>query len=385
MKALLERARGSPLHITTDFTAPVGTATLLSPHTRQIRSLDLAYNEWADIQWFSEVNSGSLPLLRSLKINVADDLMLLINQSYSMPSPPLSLFSNAVNLDQFALRLRRSSSLNPFVFPNLTTFRLSTMTGWHKFKVLDLLNFLEASPMLRTVELEIFASILLEGVAQRGVVVLPNAQTFSLFIGDGEPAYELAAHISSPSASCTSLIHEAYITTGHNIRNGFPTAASWNGIVHQYTRSPIEVVSLEIKSLEDDIISCTLTFRSSGGATIRFGLQADGYDDEDEFEMPLEEVVRVVFLEASRAVQDYPLPNAKHLHILHRISLSDSDEAIHMAAIVELAKSRHEQGRPFERVTVRAVELPARMEEMLEPWVGEADCCKEEYTCVHDE
>jgi len=381
VRTLLERARGSPLDIITKHTTPVGTATLLSPHTRQIRSLNFVYNDWADIRWFSEVNSGSLPLLRTLKINVTDDLMLSTNQ---LESPPLSLFSNAVNLDQFALCLRRSSFLDPFVFPNLTTFKLSTTEGWYKFKVLDLLNFLEASPMLRTVEVKIITSMLLEGVAQRGVVVLPDVQTFSLFMGDGEPAYELAAHISCPSASYTSLIHEMDITTGHDIRSAFPTAALWNGIVHQYTRSPIEVISLEIKSLEDDIISCTLTFRSSDGTTIRLGLQAAGDDDEDG-PMSLEEVVRGVLIQASGTVQDYPLHNAKHLHILHRISLSDSDELILMGAIVELAKSRHEQGRPFERVTVRAVELHARMAEMLKPWVGEADCCEEEYTCVHDE
>jgi len=121
---------------------------------------------------------------------------------------------------------------------------------------MDLLNFLEASLMLWTVDMKIIGKISLEGVAQRGVVVLPNVQTFSLVMDDGGPAYELAAHISCPSASHTSLIRETdvdYVFTNQDIRDAFPTAASWNTIVHQYTRSPVEVVVLDIKLLRNFI------------------------------------------------------------------------------------------------------------------------------------
>ena len=95
--------------------------------------------------------------------------------------------------------------------------------------------------------------------------------------------------------------------------------------------------------------------------------------------MSLEEVVRGVFLEASKTVQDYPLPNAKHLHILHRLYLPDeSDKVGHTRTILELVESRYELGRPFERVTVRAVGLPVVMVQMmLEPWVGVVDCYRE--------
>ena len=48
-------------------------------------------------------------------------------------------------------------------------------------------------------------------------------------------------------------IHEMY----------FPTAASWNTIIRQYARGPIEAISLEIKTPQDPIIPCTLAFRSS--------------------------------------------------------------------------------------------------------------------------
>ena len=239
--------------------------------------------------------------------------------------------------------------------------------------------------MLQTVHMEIITTILLEGIAQRGVVVLPNVRSFSLMMDDGEPAYELATHISCPSASRTSLIHKTTtdeIPADHDVRYAFPTATSWDVIVRQYTTSPVEAISLEIQLLQDTIISCSLIFRSSDGAIIRLGLEVsrdDDDDDEDGFHMTLEEVVRGVFLEASKTVQDYPLPNTKHLHILHRLYLpNEFDKVEHTRAILELAESRYELGRPFEHVTIRAVSLPVVTVQMvLEPWVGVVDCYRE--------
>jgi len=244
--------------------------------------------------------------------------------------------------------------------------------------------------------MEINSASFSEDITQRGVVVLPEVQTFSLVMDDSEgPAYELAAYISCPSARHTSLIHKKTldeIYTNHDERYAFPTATSWDVIVCQYTTSPVEVISLEIKPPQDSLVSCSLTFRSSDGAIIRLGLEVsrdyddDGDNDDDEFHMTLKEVVRRVFLQASRTVQDLPLPNAKHLQILHRFSLQDyPDKAAHTGAIMELARSRYELGRPFERVTVRAVGLPVVMAKlMLEPWVGVVECCRE-YAYGYDE
>jgi len=49
-----------------------------------------------------------------------------------------------------------------------------------------------------------------------------------------------------------------------------------------------------------------------------------------------------------------------------------------MADIVELAKSRHSLGIPFEHLKVRMERLPKVMAERLEPWVGTTDCHEEE-------
>jgi len=302
--------------------------------------------------------------------------------------------------------------------------------------------------MLRTVEMKIIARILLERVARRRVVILPKVQTFSLVTDGGEPAYELVAHISCPSASHTSLIHEKIvddIIAGLYIRAAFPTAASWNTIVRQYTRNPAEVVTLEITLPQNSTIACMLTFQSPDMTVIRLGLEVSG-DGENEPRMPFWEMALEVFSQASRAVRNHPLlPSIKRLHIrcwffisgpiqlrsmanevgrlfgsvgpldqltlrgysfcpylapfldfpefkdmdqsvvfppIKELSISypsrmDSEEEC-MAAIVELAKSQHALGVPFERVTVRAGELPDGMVEMLEPWVGVADCCEEE-------
>ena len=130
--------------------------------------------------------------------------------------------------------------------------------------------------MLQTIHMKIIASISLEGVAQRGVVMLLNVQTFSLVVVDGRLAYDLAAQISCPSASHTSLIIKTFVvdlTTDDDIGNAFPPAASWNAIVRQYTRSPVESISLEMETLHDPTISCTLTFRSSDATVIRLGLE----------------------------------------------------------------------------------------------------------------
>ena len=370
MRTLLERARGSPLDVVTNRNVPDGTITLLSSHTQQIRSLNFTHNYWTDIQRFSDVSSGPLPLLRTLKIDV---VVGSANQPNIMTSPSLPLFSNAINLEKFVLHSQKSLFLNHFVFPNLTTFKLSTEPGWYTLRALSLLDFLEASPTLRKVKMEITAMILLEGVARRGVVVLPNVQTFSLLMHDDEPAYELVAHISCPSASNTSLTHEKNfddIPTDQDVRYAFPTATSWDAIVRQYTTSPVEEISLEI--VADLLFTCTLTFQSSNATTIQLELLVGDGEDSD---LSQEEVVQGAFYQATRAIRDYPLlHNAKHLCIQYMVPPRICDEPMNAAPIVELVESRHRRGIPFERVTVDAEGLPAGIRELLEQWVSVVEC-----------
>jgi hypothetical protein len=147
---LLERAKGSALDVVAIRRAPLDTGTLLSHHTRQIRHLSFPYNGWTDILTSSEVNSRPLPLLRTLHIRIAAPHNL--PGMLTVPSPPL--FSGAVDLKAFAFHSQSTRLLNRFAFPNLTTFKLTTCPTL-EFNVSDLLSFLQASPALRTVKVEI--------------------------------------------------------------------------------------------------------------------------------------------------------------------------------------------------------------------------------------
>jgi hypothetical protein len=190
VKTLLERAKGSALDIIVDRQTLVSTMALLSPHTEQIRDLGFSSNDWADIQDFSEANPRPLAFLRDLSVNIGTGL--------DIPDyPPLPLFTHLANMKAFRYHSKpfRSPSFRPFVFPNLVSFEFST-TPAHDFLAYQLLDFLDTSPMLRTVDMRIIADISLDGVPQGKVVVLPNVETFNLAVSDGEPGYKTATHIS---------------------------------------------------------------------------------------------------------------------------------------------------------------------------------------------
>ena len=117
-----------------------------------------------DIQKFSKIDSGLLPLLCTLDINVNVESDL---EDFDMITPPLPIFSNATHLKEFYFYsdMERSPPINHFIFPNLVLFDLSVLPS-EGFRALPLLDFLEASPMLQTVHLRITANILLEDIIQ---------------------------------------------------------------------------------------------------------------------------------------------------------------------------------------------------------------------------
>ena len=307
MKTLLERAKGFALDILAGYMDPIRTITLLLPHTEQIRSLDFVDGRWSDIRKFSEFVSGPLPLLRILRINAVGGVDLYGTDA--MTPPPFSLFSNAANLQELSLYSDLPPPLNHFDFPNLTFFELSALSGG--LQASQLLDFLEASPMLQAVCVDIEGTISLHGVPQERIVVLPNVESLSLVMNDGEPGYRLAAHISCPSAKDTSLTHDggtSYVTP----REIFPVSVSWNAIVRQYTRNPVEEVALEMKTPSDSTIACSLTFRSPDATVIRlhFNLAApdeEGYrDDEVQFEV-FAEMYWEIFSQACMTIRGHTL------------------------------------------------------------------------------
>ena len=354
MKTLLERAKGSVLDIITDCEYPAGTTTLLPSHTAQIGSLNFRDNHWTEIQRFSEVNSGPLPLLRVLRINAVDEFH--IRQPNVMTPPTLPLFTNAVNLKDFVLHSERSPFLSHFVLPNLTTFELSATPAEDGFRASELLNFLEASPMLRTVRMEVTGNILLEGIPWEKVVVLPDVETFSLAVSDGGGGYKIAARISCPSVRHTSLIHERD-TSNIIPREVLPDPVSWNAIARQYTRSPVEEVSLGIQvATVDTPIRCSLTFKSPGATVLvlRYNVAAS---DEDEHvpQISFVELHYEVFSQASRTIRDHPLlGNVKRVHINHQDIVFGSNEYTRTA---EEARRMFKSMGPLEELAIYTSDL----------------------------
>ena len=434
MKSLLERAKESPLNITIDGVVPVSTTMLLSSHGKRIRRLDFIHNGWTGIERFSEVTPGPFPLLHVLTINTTAGGNPHVS-SDKIPMP--LLLSSAENLKM--LSIYSAPEWSPFssnlVFPNLVSFDLfvGSREG-SRVRVSQLLDFLEASPMLREVLLTIVANTSFEGVPQGRVVVLPNAKELKVIVTDGEPGYKIATHISCPSAKNTFILHK-WLPDEDLPEEIFPTSVCWNAIVHQHSRSPVEEVTLEIKI--GDVSTFKLTFRSSDDAAIELWFASEEDEDEDE----LDETYNRALTQAIRTIRDHPqLANLKRLNIcdeffsmepshvadqigrlfksvgpLDKFTVSDSDLRPYLhsflnlpehyierieepvvfpqikelvisdpmdlsdgqcAAIVGLAKSHHERGIPFESMIIRGEGMPAGMKERLEEWVGSAECCE---------
>ena len=337
VKTLLERAKESPLDIISARLTRTNTLALLSPHAQKFRSLDLAYDSWSDIQTFSEAAHGPLPLLRTLKINVLGFAMLG-PETMNPPSP--LLFSGAVNLDTFILHSEGLPFLNHFVFPNLKTFDLSTMPVNAEFHVSQLLDFLEASPTLQTVRIRVEAEILLGDVPPERVVVLPNVEVFSVI--QDESGYEIATHISCPSARLTSLLREQYFEDGMP-EEVFPTSVPWNAIGPQNMTNTIDEVVFEITTTAKIILSCSLSFSSPGPATLELGYRMiAGYECLNETSRSLGERHSRAFSQASRVIREHPLlRNVKRLRIRARHDF---------LSLHQLGRIAEEAGRLFKSV-----------------------------------
>ena len=447
VKTLLERVKGSPLTILAGCMDPVETVTLLPPYTNQITELEFANSLWADIQRFSEIISGPLPLLRILNVNVVQGISRDGPDTMTPPSQPL--FNGAVDLKIFRLRSEGSAFLSHFVFPNLTSFELSVASG--EFHCSQLLDFLEALPMLQVVHMKIATRLSFEGIPDGRLVVLHNVETFCLVASDSEGSHELATDISCPSAKYTSLTHIGEKDPDYAIHvESFPFPSSLNTIIHQYTKNSIEEVTLAMETnFFDYTIACSLTFLSPDATTIKFRFEVTGgYGDRDDEEdwvgcFPVVYCGTLLdasesILDASKSILDVPLlADVKRLHLYNLFDPSRSTDAVAdrfgvlfrslgpleeltvgccdmrlcffpflyyretrkepvayplirmltissprgkfdedvAAGLVKLAKAQHEQGVPFERVTIRVINPPAKMEEWLRPWVDVVDCC----------
>ena len=349
---LLERAKGSALDIIVDSKAPVGTIPLISPRAQQIRYLEFARGRWEDIIAFSEFNSGQLPLLRILKI-----------QTYNFPghpaSPRLPLFGCSVNLEQFIFHYNGPSLLSHFIFPNLTTFELSSCPN-EEDSALCLLNFLKASPKLQTVKMKITPKFVLGNVPQDMVVVLPNVETFSIHVDDDivRHVYDIAAHISCPRAWYTSLTQETYDADTDSNLEIFPTPILWNTIVRQYVPNPIEEVALHIRRSGSEDMDSFLTFRSSDASVVRlaFGVnKTEEEEEEEESNMSLAAIGWEIFSQALTTIRGHPqLSHVKRLHIKYQAALWGIFEVLPM--VINIQELFNSLG-PLDELTIGGCDL----------------------------
>ena len=439
LKTFLERAKLTPLDIIVDRKVTLGMMTLLSPLTKQIRSFNFLGTGRADIKRFSEVISGSLPLLHTLAFyfyfterGLTDD--------FGSDSPSFPLFANSVNLK--ALHFHSTSYLSPFVlhltFPNLVSVDLSAA---RTLSALRLFDFLKGSPMLQIVNLEVLGYISsLEDVLQERAISLPSVDKFTLTVGDRETGYAMATHIHCPSVQVTSITLKSYINTIPE--EIFPASVYHNAIVHQYTRSPAEEVTLEIRPGHAPL-TCKLTFRSPDSTTVSFGFEE--ISESGLSTAGVEEQIPEFFAQAAQNIRNHPqLANIKRLHICHSFrlgytknlwieteikqlfsSLGPLDEMTiyhcdlqpylallregvndgfvpfpstkkltlshplnlpgYKAKILSLAKSQHGRRMPFERVVIRSTEVLEGIEEELKPWVGGVEYYCEQLRGAPDE
>ena len=274
MKTLLERSKGSPLSVLASGVDSVGTLMLLLPHTKQIADIEFTNNRWAVIRRFSEITSGPLPLLRTLNINAVWGI------DPNSPDTLRPLFSGAVGLKKLRLHSEAPPFLSRFVFSNLTSFELSVVLV-EGFYGSQLLNFLEASPMLQVVDVKIVTALSLGGIPRERVVILQHVESFCLTASDGGHGYKLATHISCPSVKNTSLTHIGWGRSGTVAPpETFPASDSLNTIIRRYTRSPIEEVTVQTITEADsnDFVACSVTFRSADTTVVKLCFDVDGYD-----------------------------------------------------------------------------------------------------------
>ena len=309
------------------------TETVALFPTQQIRYLTFPYNFWEDIIAFSETGSGLFPLLRILEVDSAECFDPQ-GQLKSVTPPSRPFFKGADDLDKFVLQSDRLQLLSHFVFPSLTTFELLT-SPVRGSNVSDLLDFFKASPMLQTVNVNVNGGTALGTFPRGTVVVLPNVKHFSLRMRDyiddtGAQVYDIAASISCPRAWRTSLVHDM---RKHNMTPDlevFPAPSPWTTIVHQYTTSPVELVTLEIELPEHGAsMTCDLVFVSSDMTTIKLGLEVFGAGDQD---MTSQEMGCEVFSQAHSFIRSHPqLSHIKQLHVKYRTLIKDPALVLPMA------------------------------------------------------
>ena len=339
VKTLLDRAKATALDIKSSRLNRVDILGLLPPRAQQFRSLEFVHDCWPYIQIFSEAAPGPLPLLHTLKLDMVELETPFETMDFEVMRPILSpFFSGAVNLKHLVLHTKGEALLNHFIFPNLKTFELSVTRFWDPFPFSDLLDFFGASPTLETIRMRIMTDTFQGDIPPERVVVLPNVETFS--VTQDEPYHRIAAHISCPSARPMSFVYEQGV--GYEMpQEIFPTSDLWNAMGPQYMANTIDEVTLGIKTAGDHILFCSLSFLSSGLATLELGYEVVAIDEyQHQSPASLGQMHSRVFSQAFEAIRGHPL-----LGGVKRLRIQDSHAYLASHHLTSIAK---EAGLLFE-------------------------------------
>ena len=311
-RTLIERAKGIPLDITVDYSMPPNQedVALLPPFAQQIRSLEIKNTNPDHIGLLTLYISGPLPSLHTIQIST----WRYQHDSYFWAAPTLGFFRGAMNLKNFHLYTGGYPSLQHFTFPNLTTLNFSTY-AW-RFPVSRLLDFLEASPALRQIRLQITTKVLCEDVPPERLIVLSHVKTFFLDVSFVAFGYEtIATHISCPFANHVELTR--VLTHSIILEDIYPPSIPWNIIARQYTEGMVERVVVEMTMDEHHLVDCSINFRSSERTTLKLSYTHHFKNKGHKAHaMNLKRWIPGVLSRALRTIQDHPLlANVRHLHI----------------------------------------------------------------------
>ena len=255
---------------------------------------------------------------------------------------------------------------------------------------------------------------------------------------DDRDIYHLAIHISCPNAKFTMLVQEICDYDLFPDLKIFPDPTSWQKIVRQYTPNPVEHARLDIQPGQDAAYFLTFQSSNRAAITFGFRVSDSGMEEEEldltQTEMDLEafsQAFRTIrdhpLLPHLRnlCIQDWThtfgadsvlpmadvvgelfvrlgsldgliisgfdlrvflapfidLPELRHLarvfpHV-KKLTIGEgqiADRQRSTDAIVELAKSQSEQGKPFDCIAVNPNGIPAGTAERLRQWVNVVDC-----------
>ena len=430
----LQCARNCPLDILSTGSESAETLALLHSRAQRFQNLCLIHNSWSDVQRFSVIASGPLPLLQSLTIHVTgfDPLDPEIS---SCPHYPL--FTNAMRMTRFILCAEGLPYLDYFAFTSLRTFELSvtpegTFADEKAFPVHQLLDFLEATPTLEILTLAIYTETSLDRIPQGRKAVLPNVKHYH--VTELDPSYTIAMHISCSSAHHTSFVCEQN-AEDPTPQDAFSATTTWHAVPPQNMAAHVDAIILELTAVED--VTCFVSFVSSGPTTFQLGYKIvteEGYSDTPWRSLQIE--YAEVISQASKLIRNHPfLANIRRVHIRDRHShlcphllphitnhigqlfsslgplddlvLETSDLEPYLApflnipdgtssvftcpqilvltivdnpqqclngdseaGIVGFAKAQHSLGIPFEQVVLQLNNNSVKMAERLQTWVG---------------